>query len=219
MRKVRLKPPANDTRPVRRSLVELTEAASRAAGDGMLVMPSSLVTISVDDPPRPEEPARTPTAPGVPEPTIEPSLRPTALPGSDDIAEMLVNIAKAHQARALDSIRLGFGAALDYARDFVRTPMPADPSSLVGNAKPDDNVIAAVGAAAEFRAEALGIVKAQAATTLDYARNLAGLRTAAEFVELSGELARKQCEFMLRQAAVLQSFAQGLTKSGDDKNS
>jgi len=49
---------------------------------------------------------------------------------------------------------------------------------------------------------------------LDYARDLVVARTAAEFVGASSTLARKQCELMLKQASVLQSFAQGLTKPG-----
>ena len=207
MRKVRLKPPANDSRPTRRSLVELTEAASRAAGDGILAMSIIPIAAAVPDAQRPEEAAN------------ERSSCPSALPETTSTAEMLAQIAKDHQARALEGIRLGLSAALDYAKDFARTPMLTDSSPPDGGAKPDDNLIAAVGAAAEFRTEAIEIVKAQAATTLDYARDLAGARTAAEFVELSSELARKQCELMLRQAAVLQSFARTVTKSGDEEES
>jgi hypothetical protein len=187
---------------VRRSLVELTEAASRAAGDGMPAMPTFPVAAAVADAPQLDEAAN------------KRSSRPAELPVTASTADMLAQIAKDHQARTLEGIRLGLSAALDYAKDFARTPMPADPSSLVANAKPDENLIAAVGAATEFRAEAIGIVKAQAATTLDYARDLAGTRTAAEFVELSSALARRQCELILKQAAALQTFAQGLTKPG-----
>ena len=199
MGKLRLKPPANDTRPVRRSLVELTEAASRAAGDGTLVMPIFPIAAAIADAPRPEDVANKPGP---------------VVVASNSTAEMLVQIAKDHQSRVLEGIQLGLSAALDYAKDFVRTPMPDDRDPQDVGGKPDDNVIAAAGAAAEFRAEAIGIVKAQAATTLDYARDLVVARTAAEFVGASSTLARKQCELMLKQASVLQSFAQGLTKPG-----
>jgi hypothetical protein len=60
MRKLRLKPPANDRRPVRRSLIELTAAASRAADAGLVPMPSSLVMISPEIMPRLEEAAPVP---------------------------------------------------------------------------------------------------------------------------------------------------------------
>jgi hypothetical protein len=44
---------------------------------------------------------------------------------------------------------------------------------------------------AKFRAEALELMKANVITNLEYARELAGTTTAAEFVELSGTQARK----------------------------
>jgi hypothetical protein len=69
------------------------------------------------------------------------------------------------------------------------------------------------GTAAEFRAEALELMKANVITTLEYARELAGATTAAEFVELSGTQARKQCELILKQASSLMSLAQTITKS------
>jgi hypothetical protein len=217
MGKVRLRPPANDTRPTRRSLVELTAAASRAVDDGLVVMPSNLITIALENMPRAEEAANaaaqsdTPgaTAPRVAEPANDPSPRRAALPETGSCAEMLVDIVKDHQARALDNIRLGLAAALEYARDRARTPMPAD-----GGARPDDNLRATVGAAAEYRGEAIEIAKAHAATILDFARELAGARTAAEFIEASSALARKQCELMFKQASVLQSFARIVTKTG-----
>jgi hypothetical protein len=190
---------------VRRSLVELTEAARLAAGDGMLVMPIFPIAAAVADALRPEDAAN--------KPAVVP--RQARSPDAATTAEMLAQIAKDHQARALEGIRLGLSAALDYAKDFARTPMPADLSSPDSGTKSEDKLLAAVGAAATHRTEAIELVKAQAAATLEYARDLAGARTAADFVELSSELARKQCELMLKQAAVLQSFAQGLTKADD----
>ena len=222
MRKLRLKPPANDTRPMRRSLVELTEAASRAADDGLVLMPTSLVMISPDIMPRLEEavpmPARRAAprkaAPRAARAALEPPPRAEALPQSDSAAEMLVQIAKAQQARALDSMRLSFAAAMDFAKDLSRTPMPAD-RDPPQEAKARDNKTKAnplAGAAAEYRAEAVELATANLAAALEYARGLAGTRTGADFVSLSSVLARKQCELMLRQAAVLQSFARKMMK-------
>jgi hypothetical protein len=59
------------------------------------------------------------------------------------------------------------------------------------------------GAAAEFQADALEMMEANVITSLKYAQELAGTRTAAEFVELSSTQARKQCELMLKQAGSL----------------
>jgi hypothetical protein len=206
MGKLRSRPPANDSRPARRSLVELTAAASRAVDDGMLVTPSGLIMIA-------PVPAPVPIA----EPADASSPRRAAVPDCASTAEMLAEIAKDYQARALESIRLGLSAALDYAKDRARTPK-ADRSPQDGGAKPKDNLLAAVGAAAEYRADALDLVKANLATTADFAQDLASARTSAEFIELSSALARKQCELMLKQAAVLQSFARTVTKPGDREN-
>jgi hypothetical protein len=221
MRKLRLEPPANDTRPVRRSLVELTEAASRAADDGLALMPTSLVTISPDIMPRLEEavpmPARRAAprkaAPRAAEAAAEPRPRPAALPQSGSAAEMLAQIAKEQQERALDGMRLGFAAAMDFVKDLSRTPMPADRNPPQDGAKTKANPLA--GAAAEYRAEAIELATANLAAALEYARGLAGTRTGADFVSLSSVLARKQWELMLKQAAVLQSFTQKMTKADD----
>jgi hypothetical protein len=219
MRKSRSRPPANDTRPARRSLVELTAAASRAIEDGVAVMPVFPVAAAAQ---RPEEvanasapvaAAKQVTAPRAVEPASEPSRRKTASPNTESSVEMLVQIAKEHQAHTLESMRLNLAAAMDYAKDLTRTPT-ATPMPPDGRTGRDNNLRAAVGVAAEYRNEAIELVKAQAATTLDYARALAGARTAAEFVELSSALARKQYELALKQASVLQSFAQKVTKPG-----
>jgi hypothetical protein len=216
MRKLRLKPPANDTRPVRRSLVEFTAAASRALDEGVVMMPSSLVMISPDIMPRLEEAAPAPArraaprkvAPRVTEAKVEPSPRPAASPQSDGAAEMLARIGKDQQARALDSMRLGFAAAMDFAKDLSRTPI----SAADDRPGTEDNLR---GAVAEYRAEAVELARANLAASLDYARELVGARTGAEFVALSSVLARKQWELMLKQAAVLQSFTQKMTKADD----
>jgi len=198
MRKPKSKPPANDARPVRRSLVELTAAASCAASDDAPVMPIFPIAANIP----PEENVANGAVPA-PEPRRARAAESTASPGG--VAEMLADIAKDHQARVLDSIRLSLAAAQDYAKDLARTPVPSDPQD--GRAKPDDNLLAAVRAAE--------LVKANLTTTLDYARGIAEATTAAEFIELSSELARKQCEFTLKQAAALQSFGQVATKSRD----
>ena len=72
------------------------------------------------------------------------------------------------------------------------------------------------GAAAEIHAEALELMNANVITTLEYARELAGTTTAADFVELSGTQARKQCQLILKQASALKSLTQTIAKSGTD---
>ena len=52
MSKVRNKQPASDTRPARRSMVELTAEASRAVDEALLATPVRLIVDSADHPPR-----------------------------------------------------------------------------------------------------------------------------------------------------------------------
>jgi hypothetical protein len=185
MSKTRIRRPASDRRPARRSLVELTAAASRAIDDGLLV------TASPNDPPRSEPAAKTHnrtmvaaqvTAPipvAVPESLNAAAAHNGELVDSDSTAEMAVKIAEDYHNRAFETIKLALDAALDRAK---------------------------------FRAEALELMKANVITTMEYAQELAGTTTAAEFVELSGTQARKQCELILKQAGALKSLAHSSIK-------
>ena len=226
MSKTRIRRPASDIRPARRSLVELTAAASRAIDDGLLVTSASLIAASPDDPPRSEPAAKTHdrtmvagqvTAPipvAVPESLNEAAARSGELVDSDSTAEMVVKIAKEYHNRAFENIKLTLNAALNHAKDFAETRVGSEGAKGHGGAILENNFLTVLqGTAAEFRAEALELMKANVITTLEYARELAGATTAAEFVELSGTQARKQCELILKQAGALKSLAQTITKS------
>jgi hypothetical protein len=199
MSKTRSKRPSNDTRTHRRSLLELTAEVSRAVDDGLSARPATVTAIPADEPPRSERVAE--------------KRERTARVSSDSAAEMVVKIAKDYQNNVLDNIKAGLNAALDQAKDFAETKR-ADEQK--GDAGAENNFLAALGAVtAAYRAEALELMQANVATTLDYARGLAGARTAAEVAELSGTQARKGCELMLRQADVLKSFAEAVAKERD----
>jgi Phasin protein len=213
--------PVSDTRPARRSLVELTAAASRVVDDGLLVTPGSVIAASPDDLLRLEQAANAPdpavaAAPitvAVPESPITAASH--GLVDSDSSAEMVVKIAKDYQNRAFENIKVSLNAALDHSMDFVEKRAESEGASRGhGSAGLESNFLAVFnGASAEFRTEALELIKANMITTLEYARELAGTTTAAEFVELSGRHARKQCELMLKQAGALKSLAQAIAKS------
>ena len=228
MSKTGIRRPASDIRPARRSLVELTAAASRAIDDGLLVTSASLIAASPNDPPRSDPTAKThdrtmvagqATAPvpvAVPEPLNEAAARSGGeLVDSDSTAEMVVKVAKDYHNRAFENIQLTFNAALDHAKDFAETRVGSEGALKgQGGAIFENNFLTVLkGTATEFRAEALELMKANVITTLEYARELAGTTTAAEFVELSGTQARKQCELILKQVGSLMSLAQTITKS------
>jgi hypothetical protein len=229
MSEMRTRRSVSSTRSARRSLVELTAAASRVVDDSLFVLSSSGIAVSPDDPARSNTAktsdhaivARQATAPS---PAAVPESRNAAGPrndervDSDSTAGMMVKIAKDYQNEAFENIKVSLNAALDHAKDYVETRVRSeaaskdnDGSSLEGNF-----LTVFKEAATEFRAEAVELMKANVITTLEYTRELAGTRTLAEFVELSSAQARKQCELMLKQAGALKSLAQTITKSGSD---
>jgi hypothetical protein len=228
MSKTRIRQSASDIRPARRSLVELTAVASRAIDDGLLVTSASLIAASTDDPPRSEPAAKTHdrtmvagqvTAPipvAVPESLNAAVAHSGELVDSDSTAEMVVKIAKDYHNRAFENIKLALNAALDHAKDFAETRVGSEGALKGHGGAILENNFLTEGTTAEFRAEALELMKANVITNLEYARELAGTTTAAEFVELSSTQARKQCELILKQAGSLMSLAQTITKSSAD---
>src|SRR5437660_8778340 len=133
MSKTRIRRPVSDMRSARRSLVELTAAASRAFDDGLFVMSATLIAAPPDDPPRSEHAAtasdptvvaRQATVPipvAVPESLNAAVSRSDEHVDSDSTAEMVVKIAKDYQNRAFENIKLSLNAALDHAKDFAET--------------------------------------------------------------------------------------------------
>src|SRR3954470_11534066 len=221
--------PASDIRPARRSLVELTAAASRAIDDGLRLTSAGLIAASAYDPPRSapaantEEgttpaPQVTASAPvGNPEALNEATARRARCANPGSTAEMVVNIAKDYHKNAFESINLAVGAALDHAKDFAEKRLGSDGALKGGRGVVETNLATDLNAtAAEFHSEALEMMKANINTILEYARELAGTTTAADFVQLTGTQARKQCELILKQAGSLRSLTQPKSKSSTD---
>ena len=206
MSKTRIRRRANNIRSARRSLVELTAAASRAVDDGLFVTSTSLIAAPPDDSSQSEQVANAVVARRATTsvPVALPESLDAALIDADSTAEMFVKIAKDYQNRTFESVKVNMNAALDHAKDFVE-PRP-------GCASPDNFLTALNGVAAQFGA-ALELLNANVITTLEYARDLSGTTTAAQFVELSSAQARKQCELILKQASALRSLAETITKS------
>ena len=217
MRKPSLRRPPSDRRAARRSLVELTALASRAVRDGLPVTAPGLIA-AADRPPqhaRAAEPQAIAAA-RIAEPDAANAAASDRgkLQASDSTAELAVQIAKEFQARALEDFKLSMNTALDYAKDLVDTRTPkGDCAGSWDNQIATSLIATSLGAAAQYRAEAFALLKANLETTLDYAHEIARARTPAEFVELSSEHARKQCEFVLKQTGALKSLARAATKS------
>src|SRR5258707_10406025 len=129
---------ASHTRCARRSLVELTAAASRAVDDGLFVLSSGIAASN----PRSEYTgektsdqtilARQATAPS---PVAVLESRNAAAPRKDEVldsdttTEMMVKIAKDYQNRAFENIKASLNVELDHAKGLVETRVGGEAAS------------------------------------------------------------------------------------------
>lgn len=223
MSKTRSRSPANDARAKRRSLVELTEAASRSAEERLLGMSTSLIASSGKDGPQVEQAAapasidvstaadametRAEAARAVPQP-VEYS------DGTIDTIDLSVEIAKDMQARVLEGLKVSMHTALDYTKNLARTQrQTGEDANAAGITAGEGDKLDPLGSAAECRAVLLELMKVNAGATLAYVGEVGQAKTLSEFVELSSSHARKQCELVLKQTEVLKSLARNVAKS------
>ena len=224
MGKTRLGLPPSNHRSGRRSLVELTAAASRAVDDGLFVTSASQLAASADQPPSLGQEAKTTsidaTQAAAPSPVAggeAPNVtesRKDELLDTDSTAETFAEIAKDYQNRAFEQMRANLESVLKHAKGFAEKGAASEATPIQGSGLLE--VLKVV--TEKFNAEALDMVKANAITTVEYARELAKTKTAAVFIELSSAQARKQCELILKQAGALKAAAQVITKSCDDES-
>jgi hypothetical protein len=160
---------ASHTRYARRSLVELTAAASRAVDDGLFVLSSGITASN----PRSEHTgektsdqtilARQATAPSpvaVLESRNAAAPRKDELPDSDTSTEMMVKIATDYQNRAFENITASPNTALDHAKDHVETRVGDEAASKdIGGSSLESNFLTVLKeAAAELRADAVELI-------------------------------------------------------------
>jgi hypothetical protein len=144
---------ASHTRCARRSLVELTAAASRAVDDGLLVLSSGISASN----PRSEH-----TADKTSDQTI--LARPAMAPGPVAVLEsrprkdeFLESDAK---VRAFENIKASLNAALGHARDLVETRVGGEAASKdIGGSSLESSFLTVLKeAATEFRADAIELI-------------------------------------------------------------
>ena len=205
MGKARSKLPADVARAGRRSLLELAAEVSRAVDEG-LAMPQDSVAVFPQDAPQVVQEAPAPMT--VPEQQAANVIVARPEPPSSTTSDLILDMAREYQARALD----GMSATLNYANDLAKSRMAGVTSEANEAVVAESDLIDAIGTAAECRTVVLELMKVNAGATLEYARELGRAKTLAELVELSGTHARKQCELVLRQTKLLRSLAHSMTK-------
>ena len=156
---------ASHTRCARRSLVELTAAASRAVDDGLFVLSSGIAASN----PRSEHTgektsdqtilarqAMAPSPVAVLESRNAAAPRKDELLDSDTTTEMMVKIAKDYQNRAFENIK----ASLNPAKDLVETRVGGEAASKdIGGFSLESNFLTVLKeATTEFRADAVELI-------------------------------------------------------------
>jgi hypothetical protein len=186
----------------RRSLVELTVAASRTTDEGLLGIPPSPAAVPAENGSRVELAASTAARTAVPAAAngsvaMPQSASSVQIQNSNSPTELAAEIAKDMQARAVETMKAGLHAALDCTK---------------GLASPDGDRLE--GPVAECHAVVLELMKVNAGATLAYTRELSRAKTLSQLVELSSSHARRQCELVLQQAELLKSLTRNVTGSG-----
>jgi hypothetical protein len=130
-------------------------------------------------------------------------------------------VTEDYRAKVFDYMRGNVNAAIDYASNLATLKSPADlaagllpPNSGNGAAPPD--LTAAATAAEEYRQRMFAFMKANMNSALDYAQQLATVKSPSELVELSTSHARKQFETMTAQSTELGMLAQKFTAWNTD---
>src|SRR5258705_10907419 len=160
---------ASHTRCARRSLVELTAAASRAVDDGLFVLASGIAASNpgwehtgekASDQTILARQATAPSAVAVLESRNAAAPRKDEVLDSDTTTEMMVKIAKDYQNRAFENIKASLNAALDHANDLVETRVGGEAASKdIGGSSLESNFMTVLKeAATEFRADAVELI-------------------------------------------------------------
>ena len=144
MSKTSIRRSASSTRLARRSLVELTAAASRGIDDGVFVLSSGIGTFNprsehtgekTSDQTILEKQATAPSPVAVLESRNAAPPRKDELLDSDTTTEMMVKIAKDYQNRACENIKVSLNAALDYTEDLVERRVESEGASKSNGGK------------------------------------------------------------------------------------
>ena len=158
MSKMQVKRPASDIRPARRSLVELTAAASRAVDDGLFVLSSGIAASN----PRSEHTGEKTSDQTIlarqamaPSPVAVLESRNAAAPRKDELLD-----SDTTTETMVENIKASLNAALDHAKDLVETRVGGEAASKdIGCSSLESNFLTVLKeAATEFRADAVELI-------------------------------------------------------------
>ncbi len=153
---------ASHTRFARRSLVELTAAASRAVDDGLFVLSSGIAASNPRSEPTGENTSdQTTRQATAPRPVAVLEFRNATAPRKDELLDSgTPTAAKDYQNRAFENIKASLNAAWDDAKDLVETRAGAEAASKdIGGSSLERIFLTDLKeAATELRADAVELV-------------------------------------------------------------
>lgn len=127
-------------------------------------------------------------------------------------------IAEDYRTKAFEYMRFNMNAAIDYADNFTGMKWPTGLVGLATGGGRDHELTppalrdmsSAAMAAETYRSRMFQFMKANLNMMLEYAEQLAAVKTPTEFVELSTSHARKQFDSIAAQTDELHALAQTL---------
>jgi hypothetical protein len=165
-------------------------------------------------------------------PRSEPLAKPRR-PARRSMVELTASLASGAVAEKLSSelpvaTRRSINAAPDDANRLTSANLspdfgseaadrPREPEKAGGTPKAERQLPPLVKAVAEYRAKSFELMTANVNATLDYARQLANVRSLPEFIQLSTNHARKHVGLMMTQTAALRALSQSLTASSAER--
>jgi hypothetical protein len=133
-------------------------------------------------------------------------------------------VADDYRTKIFEYMRMNMNAAIDYANNLASVNWPADFMGLTLGKAQEQGLTApalremssAAKAAEEYRSRMFQFMKSNLNMMLEYAEQLATVKTPTEFIELSTNHARKQFDTIATQTNELRTLAQRLSTWNKD---
>lgn len=171
---------------------------------------------------------------------LDKTLDPSALADDaifqqlDEMTSAATKVAKDYRSWMLENMKGNISSALKYADGLVSASrLPDFAASAAGQlgeqgkgeqggkkgdaSKPEQQLLAPTIVAEEYRTKMFELMTANVNATFEYAQRLAGVRSPAEFLELSSNHARKHLDLLMTHAVTLGALSQSLTKSNAER--
>jgi hypothetical protein len=147
------------------------------------------------------------------------------LPQLDEVTATAAKAAKHYCSSMLEQMSVNINAALNYANGLAQASLApvnaaaGQPREAKATPKIKNEPLIPAKAAEEYRVRAFELMTANVNATLEYAQQLASVRSPTEFIELSTSHARKNMELIMKHAAALGELSHSLATTNAERMS